>query len=120
MRKRRLQLAFTPFIVLMLLVQLMLTAGHVHFHGPAGVHTLVTQAPHGAGDPARQPPGDDADHCALCWAQAAAGNLLVPPVLALPLPTVFPAAPLAVLSQHLTDSAVPRGFRPRAPPSVLA
>jgi hypothetical protein len=116
MRKRRLRLAFTCFAALMLLAQLALTAGHLHIPGPP-VDVVATVAA-GTADLPAHPIDQDDDHCAFCWAQAAAGTLLVPPVLTLPLPAALSSRPPAFASQHLTERAARAAFRPRAPPSL--
>jgi hypothetical protein len=117
MRKRRLQLAFTSFAVFLLLAQLVLTAGHLHLHGPSGwVGSVATTLPGSDDAPAHPLDGDDEDHCRLCWAQAAAGHLLTPAPLALPLPAALAGQPVSFFAPHLTDRAIPSAFRPRAPP----
>jgi Protein of unknown function (DUF2946) len=119
MRKRRLRLAFTCFAVLLLLAQLAQTAGHLHAAGAPGA-VAIQAAAGGADHPSKHPIDDDDRHCALCWAQAAAGSLLVPPVLALLPPAAIPAEPLAFVSRHWADRAAPAAFRPRAPPPFTA
>jgi hypothetical protein len=119
MRKRRLQLAFTSFALFLLLAQLLLTAAHVHLHGVGVGFASAAIALPGSGDaPAHPENGDDEDHCALCWAQAA-GHLLTPAPLALPLPTALAGQPIGFFAPHLTDRAIPGAFRPRAPPVSL-
>lgn len=116
MRKRRLRLAFTRFAALMLLAQLALTA--VHLHLPGAPVEVVATALTGKGDRPAYPIDQDDDRCAFCWAQAAAGTLLVPPVLTLPLPVALPSRPLALASRYLTERPARPAFRPRAPPSL--
>ena len=117
MRKRRLQLALTSFAVLMLVVQVVLAAGHLHLAGPTCETSFAARMAHDTGDTPGHPPDSEHDHCPFCWAQTAASNLLVPAPLALPLPMATGVEPFSWLSPHLTDRALPKAFQPRAPPA---
>ncbi len=117
MQKGRRQPAFTSFAIVMMLAQLMLTAGHVHLSGPYGTH--VTRAAawlRFVHEPRTPPFHGDQDRCDLCWAQLTTGHSLIPPEIALPVPAVFPAAEPDAVLHSLADSVTPAAYRSRAPP----
>jgi hypothetical protein len=123
MRKGWPQLALRSFAVLMLLLQLVLTAGHLHIHGPHSgqPQQIAALDQRGAGgDGSQHPTNDDGDHCALCWAYAVAGSALVPPASLLPLPRALFAEPIVPLAHNLADRAPLRAFQQRAPPLMTA
>jgi hypothetical protein len=109
----------TPYIAswaaLMLVAQLVLTAGHIHLHAlHSGSGSLVAASalPSAPEIPAQ----DDDAHCPLCWAQLASSTL-VPPDTGFPLPQHPPALGPAEIANHLATGQGPRAFQPRAPPS---
>jgi hypothetical protein len=119
MLRRQLRLVSTSFVIVMLLVQLMMTAGHMHYLAVLnGEHGATVQRAEDADDhPA--PFDSDETPCALCWAATVEGRALIPPLPALPLP---PAGHGKTLSATITMPAlhtVPRAFNSRAPPLLL-
>lgn len=116
MLRRQLQLIFTPFVIMMLLVQLMMTAGHIHLALHSGEHRTAVQSARVAGDGHPAPFDSDENPCALCWATAAEGRALMPPLPALPLPGAGHGEPLLGAIEAPAVHAVPRAFNSRAPP----
>jgi hypothetical protein len=118
MQKRRRQPAFTAFAVLILLVQLVLTAGHFHAGERDGVYDGHTAAwprlVHGS-DPVSPLQSDD--DCDLCWAQFIASSSLIPAPALLPVPPSAPALhPDATV--HGPRPSTRTAYRSRAPPRI--
>ena len=106
---------FSCFAALVLLAQLLLAAAHVHWAGPQGI-TATASASHGTGHAPAGPIHQDDAFCPLCWAQTAAGSLLVPSAVELRIPADFAAIRLSLTLPSLTERTAPNAFRPRAPP----
>ena len=122
MRQSWLKRSFTCFAALLMLAQLVLTAGHIHLslsnsQREGGVPEAAA-LPAGAGDIPSGPPrhDDDEDHCALCWAKAAASSLLIPPAIAPELPHRVASIQLTYLYRHAFGISENGAFRARAPP----
>lgn len=121
MPRRQLQLVFTPFVIMMLLAQLILTAGHMHHLAVhSGEHGAAVQLAQGAGGDHPAPFDNDESPCALCWAAAVESRALIPPLPALPLPRAGNGEPLSAAIRASTVQAAPRAFNSRAPPVFLA
>lgn len=107
----------TCYAALLLVVQLLLTAGHLHvpaFHGDE--YRLAASTDHDAPGP----PFHDEDHCPLCWAQIASGASIIPPATALPLPPGPASLPRAAIVREPAAITRPGAFQPRAPPLPLS
>ena len=106
---------FICVVAMLLVAQLAIVRGHVHF--PNAHHEHAQAAPlskSGDGSPGKQHPGH-IDVCPLCWAQAAAGGLLLPGGVVLPHPAQIGDAQFAA-SGHLAELIQPTAFKPRGPP----
>jgi hypothetical protein len=119
MQNRRRQPAFTAFAVLMLLAQLVLTAGHFHAGVRHGIHPGHTAAwprlVHGSYPIS---PLHSDNHCELCWAQLSASSSLIPPPVLLPVSSSAPALQPDVAVRVPLPSTTPSAYRSRAPPPV--
>ncbi len=119
MRKGRIRSVYVMcFAALMMVAQLAVTSGHVHL---AALHS-------GSDDPGAAPasgagnngPAVPAHHghdfCPLCWAQAAAGGLLLPGAAELCPPGPIDRSEPIVSAGHIAGLAPSASFNPRAPP----
>ena len=106
---------FICFAAMLFVAQLVFAGGHIHFVGVQGEHARVGPlSESGDSSPGKQHPGN-IDVCALCWAQAAAGSLLLPGGVIFPHPAQIGDAQLTV-SGHLAELIQPLAFEPRGPP----
>lgn len=120
MHRPGLRSLLTCYAALLLVAQLMLTAGHLHlaaFHEDE--HRLIA-ASGLVQDRAPDQPSHHEDHCPLCWAQIAASASLIPPATVLPLPPANASLPRAAIVQGPAANARPQAFQPRAPPLTLS
>jgi hypothetical protein len=118
MHRSRPQSAFTLFVALMLLAQLVLTTGHSYFvgsHDPHGV-ALATSLGKDSNHGPKHSPEHDIDHCVLCWAQAVVGSILIPPGPEPQFPRLMLAEPLTAEVHSQITQGLCRAFQPRAPP----
>jgi hypothetical protein len=107
---------FSCFAALLLLAQLLLAGAHVHSTGPHGIH-MAASASHDTGRVPAGPLDHDDAACPLCWVQAAASNLLLPPPIQIRVPPKVGPIQLALTVQSLAQRTAPHAFRSRAPPS---
>lgn len=119
MQKRRQQPAFTAFAVLILLVQLMLTAGHFHAGERHGVHAGHIAAwprlVHGS-EPVFPLQSDD--DCDLCWGQLIARSSLIPAPALLPVPSSALTLQPDAIVHGPRPSTTRSAYRSRAPPGI--
>jgi hypothetical protein len=116
MRERKTSASyFACFTAMLLVVQLVLACGHVHFAGSQGEHAqAVSLTETGHSSPGKQHPAH-MGFCPLCWAQAAAGSLLLPVAMVFPHPLQIGCSEFAT-SGHLAELIPPAAFKPRGPP----
>ena len=106
---------FICVVAMLLVAQLAIVRGHVHFSKSHNEHAqAVPLSKSGDSSPGKHHPGHS-DVCALCWAQAAAGGLLLPGSVVLPHPSQIGGAQLTA-SGHLAELIQPAAFKPRGPP----
>jgi hypothetical protein len=106
---------FSCFAALVLLAQLMLAGTHVHLPAAPGL-AATGSASHDTGHRPTTPSRQDSALCPLCWGQAAAYALLVPPAIELRIPANITAPRLPLVLHRLSEHTAPNAFRPRAPP----
>lgn len=122
MHNRRLKSFVACCAGLMLLAQLVLTAGHVHLVGQHSVGAVSQKVawPRFLQDPPPKPFRGDDDRCQLCWAQLATASALIPPAITLSLPLPVPAPRSAPILHSVRGIAAVHAFRPRAPPPMVS
>lgn len=99
-----------------LLIQLVVTAGHVHLdHVSPHAHEIAAASAATGPEAPNNPQAPDQDHCPACALIHLAHALLAPAAPVLPLPVAFNRPELVVGSAGPTTSQTAR-FRARAPP----
>jgi hypothetical protein len=100
------------------MAQLVLIAGHIHSPNWHAVHEPAVNLQSALrADHEHRPPSNTLDeHCALCWTQAAAGRITIPPPIVLQLPRLLFADRLQAAFYGITCRAAVHVFRSRAPP----
>jgi hypothetical protein len=102
----------------MLLVQLVLVGGHVHFPGTRSDTAETVHLFSGVSEKTPNGPTHGADQfCALCWAQAAVNSLLVPSPIEFRLPSKVFVSQFGAALRDLAESLALTAFNARAPPA---
>lgn len=101
------------FAASLLLAQLVLAAGHIHLGRSQGQGYAGASSSHAPDDP-----HEKGTLCPICWVQAAAETLFVPPPVETPLPAkLFAETRIPSVLRHAAPLAA-TGFDPRAPPAA--
>ena len=106
---------FACFTAMLLVVQLVLACGHVHFAGSQVDHAqAVPLTETRDSSPGKQHP-ERIGFCPLCWVQAAAGSLLLPVAMVVPHPLQIGCYEFTALG-HVAELIPPAAFKARGPP----